>query len=157
MGTVMAVTWDLIAMALGWRASFRLEGAHPRLVIHHKRHRHRFAGADAWKRAVSVSIRTRARFHQFHKEISMSTYLVAVHILVDTDGANLRSDVVAALEAQLDRPAVAVAAAGTVVDWAVAGEDLASSMAPAVIPSDYMPGTTPFPQWPAAQPKRSAP
>ncbi|WP_404406841.1 hypothetical protein [Pelagibacterium halotolerans] len=53
----MSVPWRLIAMAFGWRASFRLEGAHPRLVIHHRRFCDRFAGADAWKRAVLISIR----------------------------------------------------------------------------------------------------
>ncbi len=57
MAAVMAVPWKLIAIAFGWRASFRLEGAHPRLVIHHRRHSARLAGADAWKRAVLISIR----------------------------------------------------------------------------------------------------
>ncbi|WP_419906039.1 hypothetical protein [Hoeflea sp.] len=54
---MMLVPWRLIALAFGWRTSFRLEGAHPRLVIHHKRHADRLAGADAWKRAALVSIR----------------------------------------------------------------------------------------------------
>lgn len=53
----MAVPWKLIAMAFGWRAGFRLEGAYPRLVIHHRRHSARLASADAWKRAVLISIR----------------------------------------------------------------------------------------------------
>jgi hypothetical protein len=57
MGAVMPVPWKLIASAFGWRAGFRLEGAHPRLVIHHRRHCARLAGADAWKRAVFISIR----------------------------------------------------------------------------------------------------
>ncbi|WP_346433397.1 hypothetical protein [Oricola sp.] len=57
MRAVMAVPWKLIAMAFGWRASFRMEGSHPRLIIHHKRHSTRFAVADAWKRAVLTSIR----------------------------------------------------------------------------------------------------
>lgn len=77
----------------------------------------------------------------------MTTYLVAVHILVDTQAASPRSAVAAALESHLDRCALAVPAAGTIVDWAVAGEDLAASMAPVVIPADYMPGATPFPEW----------
>lgn len=75
----------------------------------------------------------------------MTTYLVAVHILVDTDAASPRSAVAAALENHLDRCAAAVPAAGMIVDWVVAGEDLAASMAPVVIPADYMPGATPFP------------
>ena len=52
----MAVPWKLIAIAFGWRASFRMDGAHPRLTIHHKRHSTRFAGSDAWRRAVLTSI-----------------------------------------------------------------------------------------------------
>jgi hypothetical protein len=68
------------------------------------------------------------------------TYLVAVHLLVDTTGANPRSDVIAALEAHLDHPLGQVPAAGTIVDWAVAGEDLAGS----------------FPDWPSAQQRRAA-
>ena len=56
MGTVMAVPWKLIAIAFGWRASFRMDGAHPRLIVHHKRHSTRYAGADAWRRAVLTSI-----------------------------------------------------------------------------------------------------
>ncbi|WP_338611044.1 hypothetical protein V6617_18595 (plasmid) [Pelagibacterium nitratireducens] len=54
---MMSVPWKLIAMAFGWRASFRLEGTHPRLVIHHRRHPDRLAGADAWKCAALISIR----------------------------------------------------------------------------------------------------
>jgi hypothetical protein len=75
----------------------------------------------------------------------MITFLVAVHILVDTQAAGPSSAVAAALENQFDRCAAAVPAAGTIVDWAVAGEDLAASMAPVVIPADYTPGATPFP------------
>lgn len=57
MGTVMTVPWKLIAMAFGWRSSFRLKGARPRLVTHHKNHTERLACVDAWKRAVLISIR----------------------------------------------------------------------------------------------------
>ncbi len=84
-------------------------------------------------------------------EQQMTTYLVAVHILVDTHAPSPRSAVAAALENQFDRCAAAVPAAGTIVDWAVAGEDLAVSMAPVVIPADYTPGATPFPEWNTAR------
>lgn len=67
-----------------------------------------------------------------------------------------RADIVAALEAQLDRPAEPVPAAGSILDWAATGEDLAASVAPVTIPTDYTPGTTPFPQWPTLVPKRAA-
>lgn len=78
----------------------------------------------------------------------MSTFLVAIHLVVDTNGPNPCAEITAALEAQLDRTADPVPAAGSILDWAVAGEDLAASVAPVAIPSDYGPGTTPFPQWP---------
>ncbi|WP_338532283.1 hypothetical protein [Nitratireductor thuwali] len=85
----------------------------------------------------------------------MTTYLVAVHILVDTHAVSPRSAVAAALENQFDRCGAAVPAAGTIVDWAVAGEDLAASMAPVVIPADYAPGATPFPEWNTAREPRA--
>ncbi len=88
---------------------------------------------------------------------AVSTYLVAVHILVHTSSANPRTDVTAALEAQLGHPSGRVPAAGTIVDWAVAGEDLAGSMTPTIIPPDYSAGSTPFPGWPSSQPRRAAP
>lgn len=81
----------------------------------------------------------------------MTTYLVAVHILIDTDAASARSAVAATLEKQLDRSTGALPAAGTIVDWAVAGEDLAASMVPVVVPADYTPGATPFPDWNTAR------
>lgn len=52
----MSIPWKAIAILFGWRAGFGMEGAQPRLVVQHTRHRHRFTGADAWKRAVLVSI-----------------------------------------------------------------------------------------------------
>ncbi len=86
----------------------------------------------------------------------MSTFLVAIHLIVDTNGPNPRADVIAALEAQLDRPTKPVSAEGSILDWAVAGEDLAASMAPVTIPSDYRPGITQFPHWSRDVPKRTA-
>ena len=86
----------------------------------------------------------------------MTTFLVAIHLIVDTNGPNPRAEIIAALEAQLDQPAARVPATGGILDWAVAGEDLAASMAPVTIPSDYRPGTTQFPQWPRVVPKRAA-
>ncbi|WEX12138.1 hypothetical protein [Chelativorans sp. AA-79] len=77
----------------------------------------------------------------------MTIYLVAVHILIDTTGADPRSAVSAILERQLDGPPASILPAGAIVDWAVAGEDLAASMTPAVIPPGYTAGSTPFPDW----------
>lgn len=82
----------------------------------------------------------------------MTTWLVAVHILVTADTTNPRADIAEVLEAHLDgsvpspnHPKAAI------VDWAVAGEDLAASMAPAAVSQDYAPGNMPFPQWPAGK------
>ena len=86
----------------------------------------------------------------------MSTFIVAIHLIVDTNSLNPRAEIISALKAQLDRPAARVPATGGILDWAVAGEDLAASMAPVTIPSDYRPGTTQFPQWPRVVQKRSA-
>ena len=86
----------------------------------------------------------------------MTAFLVAIHLLVDTNGSNPRADIVAALEAHLDRPAKPLPDAGSILDWAVTGEDLAASMAPVAIPSEYRPGTSRFPQWSAPPPKRAA-
>ncbi|MCB1469083.1 MAG: hypothetical protein KDK08_18515 [Rhizobiaceae bacterium] len=87
---------------------------------------------------------------------AMATYLVAVHILVDTNGTNPRSDIVATLDAQFKEPTIPLPATGTIIDWAVAGKDVAGSMTPTIIPPDYTAGTTPFPNSPAAQPKGAA-
>lgn len=87
----------------------------------------------------------------------MTTYLVAVHLLVDTNGSNPRAVIVAAPEAQFDRPAAPFPTAVTILDWAVAGEDLSASMGLAIIPYDYTPGTTRFPQWPATRRRMAAP
>lgn len=86
----------------------------------------------------------------------MTTFLIGVHILIETDGPSPRSDIVAALEAHLNGPATPVPASGSILDWSVAGKALAASIAPAVIPSDYRSGTTRFPQWPAVAPKGAA-
>lgn len=78
----------------------------------------------------------------------MTTWLVAVHILVTADTTNPRADIAETLEVLLDGTASFTGPANVaIIDWAVAGEDLAASMAPAAIPPDYEPGSMPFPQW----------
>lgn len=78
----------------------------------------------------------------------MTTWLVAVHILVTADTTNPRADIARVLEAHLDGSAPCPNhSKAAIVDWAVAGEDLAASMAPAAVPRDYTPGSMPFPQW----------
>lgn len=84
----------------------------------------------------------------------MTTYLVAVHLLVDA-GPEPRAAIEAALHGILS-DAMRQNAGGQfpLVDWAVAGEDLASSIIPVALPASYAPDTTPFPAWPAACSRR---
>ena len=73
----------------------------------------------------------------------MTTYIVAVHLLINIGEANPRAGVAAALERILPE------AGGTVlVDWAVAGIDLADSMAAVSVPPGYRAGESSFPSWP---------
>ncbi|MCY0150779.1 hypothetical protein OEG84_24540 [Hoeflea sp. G2-23] len=66
----------------------------------------------------------------------------------DADTTNPRADIAETLEVLLDGTASFTGPANVaIIDWAVAGEDLAASMAPAAIPPDYEPGSMPFPQW----------
>ena len=86
----------------------------------------------------------------------MTTWLVAVHILVTAETTNPRAHIAEALEARLDGSSpFPDQAKVAIIDWAVAGEDLAASMAPAAIPPDYEPGSMPFPQGPAGKGWRS--
>ncbi|MCI5075622.1 hypothetical protein [Oricola sp.] len=82
----------------------------------------------------------------------MTTWLVAVHILVTADTPKPRADIAKVLEAHLDGSAPSPnQPKAAIVDWAVAGEDLAASMAPAAVSRDYAPGCMPFPQWPVGK------
>ncbi len=81
----------------------------------------------------------------------MSTWIVAVHLVIEADDENPRAAIAGALDRQFGSLLRPPAPAGTVLDWAVAGDDLAASMAPAALPAGYTPGTAPFPVWPGTQ------
>jgi hypothetical protein len=81
----------------------------------------------------------------------MTIYLVAVHLLIDIGEANPRAGIAAALDKILSG-----ADSAALVDWAVAGVDLADSMAPVKLPAGYRPGEFCFPAWPS-QPQRQSP
>ncbi|WP_454659133.1 hypothetical protein [Bosea beijingensis] len=84
----------------------------------------------------------------------MTTYLVAVHLLVDA-GPEPRAAIEAALHRILsDAMGQNAGGQSPLADWAVAGEDLASSIIPVALPASYAPDTTPFPEWPAACSRR---
>ena len=74
----------------------------------------------------------------------MTTYLVAVHLLVEA-GPEPRAEICAALHGILSDAM-----------QQNAGDDLASSIAPVALPASYAPDTTPFPAWPAACSRRRA-
>lgn len=79
----------------------------------------------------------------------MTTYLVAVHLLVDA-GPEPRAAIEAALHGILsDAMRQNAGGQSPLLDWAVAGEDLASSIIPVMLPASYAPDTSPFPAWPA--------
>jgi hypothetical protein len=48
--------WQLIAIAFGWRAANGPDRKKPLLVVWHPGLRRHFAGTDAWKRAVRLSV-----------------------------------------------------------------------------------------------------
>ena len=49
--------WKVIATAFGWRPATDEDGEILILVVWHPRLRRQFTGADAWKRAVLLSVR----------------------------------------------------------------------------------------------------
>lgn len=53
----MVMPWKLIAKAFRWNARFDMVGGRPTLVVSNSRHAACFTGADAWKRAVLLSVR----------------------------------------------------------------------------------------------------
>ncbi|OZA81805.1 MAG: hypothetical protein B7X76_07995 [Azorhizobium sp. 39-67-5] len=84
----------------------------------------------------------------------MTTYLVAVHLLVEA-GPEPRAEIDTALHGILsDAMRQDAGGQSPLVDWAIAGEDLASSITPVVLPASYAPDTSPFPAWPAACSRR---
>jgi hypothetical protein len=51
------MSWQLIALAFGWRAATDEDCGMPPLVVWHPRLRRHFTGVDAWKCAVRLSVR----------------------------------------------------------------------------------------------------
>ena len=78
----------------------------------------------------------------------MKAYLVAVNLLVHAHH-NPESAIADALEGILASDMRKNAGDDSaLVDWAIAGDDIASSMAAVPLQDDYVPDVSPFPLWP---------
>jgi len=78
----------------------------------------------------------------------MKAYLVVVNLLVHAHH-NPESAIAGALEGILTPDMRKNAGADSaLVDWAIAGDDIASSIAAVPLPDDYVPDESPFPLWP---------
>ena len=78
----------------------------------------------------------------------MTTYLVAVHLLIEANNS-LHAEVADALHGILTEDMRKYAGAhSALIDWAVAGDDIAASIIPVAIAGDYEPDETAFPLWP---------
>lgn len=81
----------------------------------------------------------------------MKAYLVAVHLLVEA-GPQPRVAIDAVLHDFLSEGMRQNAGPRSrLIDWAVAGDDLAASIAPVDLPAAYRPDETPFPEWPTSR------
>lgn len=78
----------------------------------------------------------------------MKAYLVVVNLLVHAHH-NPESAIAGALEGILTPDMRKNAGADSaLVDWAIAGDDIASSIAAVPLNDDYVPDESPFPLWP---------
>ena len=81
----------------------------------------------------------------------MTTYIVAVHLVVDASAADHRAEIAAQLDTILSgNMRQSLGAPSPLLDWAVAGDDLAGSIAPVMLPAGYRPDESPFPGWPTS-------
>ena len=78
----------------------------------------------------------------------MKAYLVAVNLLVHAHH-DPESAIADALDGILTPDMRKHAGANSaLLDWAIAGDDVSSSIAGASLPDDYMPDESAFPLWP---------
>jgi hypothetical protein len=86
----------------------------------------------------------------------MTTYIVAVHLIVEVDATNPRADIAMQLDNLLTSAIRQNAGSpAALVDWTVAGSDLADSMAPVSLSANYQPDISDFPCWPGRQRMRA--
>ena len=79
----------------------------------------------------------------------MTTYIVAVHLVVEAGATDPRAEIAAQLDTILGgNMRQSLGAPSPLLDWAVAGDDLAGSIAPVMLPAGYRPDESPFPGWP---------
>lgn len=81
--------------------------------------------------------------------LTITTYIVAVHLVVEAGAANPRAEIAAQLDTILSgNMRQSLGAPSPLLDWAVAGDDLTGSIAPVMLPVGYRPDESPFPAWP---------
>jgi hypothetical protein len=78
----------------------------------------------------------------------MTAYLVSVHLLIEANNSP-HAEVADALRGILTGDMRKYAGVhSALIDWAVAGDDIAGSIIPVAIAGDYEPDETAFPLWP---------
>jgi len=81
----------------------------------------------------------------------MTSYIVAVHLIIEAD-ANPGTEIGGVLDAMLTQNMRKyLGAHSALIDWAVAGPDMAASTAPVDLSNTYTPDESRFPDWPASR------
>lgn len=81
----------------------------------------------------------------------MTSYIVAVHLIIEAD-ANPGTEIGGVLDAMLTQNMRKyLGAHSALIDWAVAGPDMASSIALVDLSNTYTPDESRFPDWPASR------
>ena len=81
----------------------------------------------------------------------MTSYIVAVHLIIEAD-ANPGTEIGGVLDAMLTQNMRKyLGAHSALIDWAVAGPDMASSIALVDLSNAYTPDESRFPDWPASR------
>ena len=140
--------WRLIVKAFGWRTATDEDGATPILVVC-------IPGLDGILpvprpgSAPYVSLSTRRNLARpTPTERRFDAYLVAVNLLVQANHCP-ESAIADALNGILTPDMRKHAGNNSaLIDWAIAGDDIASSIAGVSLPDNYVPDVSALPLWP---------
>ena len=83
----------------------------------------------------------------------MTSYIVAVHLIIEAEAdANPGTEIGGVLDAMLTHNMRKyLGAHSALIDWAVAGPDMASSIAPVDLSDTHTPDESRFPDWPESR------